>query len=100
MQKAHGSYGYPLEEYVDVNFDHVRFIEVVPPKVNDQVGFPESAWRIEVTFADGKSATYVVGPGSMDQDAVNTELAKLRHKIGSVQSGLFADVSLPVLPEN
>lgn len=101
MQKTHGSYAYPLDEYVEVNFDHVRFIELVPPFAEPAPEQPESAWRVKVTFADGKSDLYVVAPGSMRDSDVFTEMARLRHKIGGV-TGLSAAVVPPAVagPEN
>lgn len=99
MQRAHGSYGYPLDEFLDVNFDHVRFVKLLSPISQETEGQPESVWRVKLTFSDGQTDAYVLAPKATSEDRVYTELNSLRSKFGSKASGLSAEVPLPAITD-
>ncbi|MFB9665719.1 hypothetical protein HP467_01800 [Curtobacterium albidum] len=86
--------GWALEEYVDVNFDHVLMIELVEPATTAH-NEPESTWRAMLTFSDGKKRAYSIADKSKPLLHAKNELQKLRTTLGVVDSKVYADPQLP-----
>ncbi|MCS5524830.1 hypothetical protein NY551_19005 [Curtobacterium flaccumfaciens pv. oortii] len=66
FQKADPNYGTPLNEFVTINLDQVRTVDVVPPADYPDNPFAVgSAWRLRFHFDEGHKRTVVLGAGSL-----------------------------------
>ncbi len=99
MQKADESYGHPLTQYADVNFDHAHLIELLPPmQVNP--GDPASSWRVKVTSTGGVRSWYVIAPATATEQQAKNELLHLQTVLGVVPSkvSVLAGQPDPTIP--